>query len=340
MTFMDTHTTTPLIVDTHAHVYPARALDFLESIGTDPATTRIARNLRASDEPEEMAARLEMMDAAGVDVQVLSATPQVPLVADPEQGAAAARRLNDIYAEILADYPSRFLAYGAIAFNHPDKALEEIERLDSLGPGFVGVAINTLLPDPALAIADPRFEPIFEELDRRGSILYIHPTGSGAHSAPMTEHNLVWVNGAPVEDAIATLHLLKADIPNRYPNLRIHIAHLGGDLPFLARRIEDNYEDWNAFPASPAATLRKMWFDAANFGTGSLRLAADIYDPRKLLVGSDYPYFQDAKYTRAVQHIRDTGLGEATTAGILGGNAAELYGEALSDLTAARRDGN
>ena len=53
------------------------------------------------------------------------------------------------------------------------------------------------------------------------------------------------------EDAIATLHLLKADIPHKYPNIRFHIAHLGGDLAFLAQRIEDNYEDWDSFEHSP-----------------------------------------------------------------------------------------
>ena len=59
------------------------------------------------------------------------------------------------------------------------------------------------------------------------------------------------INGAPVEDAIAVLQLLKADIPARFPGVRLHIAHLAGDLAFLAQRIEDNDEDWKAFAPSP-----------------------------------------------------------------------------------------
>ncbi len=59
-----------------------------------------------------------------------------------------------------------------------------------------------------------------------------------------------------MEDATAVLQLLKEDIPNRYPHIRFHIAHLGGDVPFLTQRIEDNFEDWSAFPHSPAQTLR------------------------------------------------------------------------------------
>ena len=61
-----------MIIDSHAHVYPADYLDRLERIGVDPATTQVARDLRASSEPEDIAARLRQMDDAGVDVQVLS----------------------------------------------------------------------------------------------------------------------------------------------------------------------------------------------------------------------------------------------------------------------------
>ena len=190
--------------------------------------------------------------------------------------------------------------------------------------------MNTLLDDPAIALTDERFYPVFEELDRRRSIVYIHPTGNGVYAPPISAHQLTWVNGAPVEDAVAALHLLKADYPNKFPNLRFHIAHLGGDIPFLAQRIQDNYEDWQAFPASPKETLRKMWFDAANFSGGSLRLAADVYDPAKILVGSDYPYFQNEKYTRAVEYIRASGLPERSVDDILGNNAAALYGDEIT----------
>ncbi|WP_166906009.1 amidohydrolase family protein [Mycobacterium sp. DL440] len=322
-------TTARPVIDTHAHVYPARYLDKLEVIGVAPHSTAIARNLRASDEPEDMRARLAMMDAAGVGIQVLSATPQVPLVVDADAAAEAARMVNDIYAQILADHPGRFLAYGAVQFNHPDEALEAISYcLDELG--FVGVAINTLLPDPGAAITDKRFAPVFAELNRRASIVYIHPTGNGAYSRPISDHGLTWVNGAPTEDSIAVLHLLKGNYPNIYPDLRFHVAHLGGDIPFLAQRIEDNYEDWGAFPASPRETLRRMWFDAANFSAGALRLSAEVYDPRRILAGSDYPYFQDEKYIRAFTYIREAGLPDEAIRDILGGNATQLYGERVA----------
>lgn len=147
------------------------------------------------------------------------------------------------------------------------------------------------------------------------------------------------VTGAPVEDALAVLHLLKADIPDRFPRIRFHIAHLGGDLPFLARRLEDNYEDWDAFGSSPRASLRRMWFDAANFHGPSLRLAMETLDPHRIMCGSDYPYFQDEKYTRAVQYIRDAGISRAAARDVLADNARRFYGTALTGTTAPAIDG-
>lgn len=147
----------------------------------------------------------------------------------------------------------------------------------------------------------------------------------------MLEHNLTWVNAAPMEDAIATLHLLKADYVNKYPQIKFHIAHLGGDLPFLAQRIEDNYEDWDSFPVSPRESLKKMWFDAANFFGPSLVMAHDhVYDPDRILMGSDYPYFQEDKYTRAVTYITESGLPDSEVVKILSTNARGLYGDVFS----------
>ncbi|WEB56731.1 hypothetical protein [Winkia neuii] len=98
------------VIDTHAHVYPAKYLDFLEQIGVDPDSTAIARDMNASDEDEQMAARIRMMGQAGVDVQVLSATPQLPQVDKADEADEAARMVNDIYAGLIRKYPGRFLA--------------------------------------------------------------------------------------------------------------------------------------------------------------------------------------------------------------------------------------
>lgn len=310
-------------IDTHAHVYPAWYLDRLEEIGVPPQSTGIARGLGADTTDHDLSTRFDWMDRAGVGLQVLAVTPQVPSGPDAASSLALARDINDGYARLVREHPDRFLAYGTLPLPHIEESLAEIPRMfDQLG--MAGVSLTTLAG--GLSLASDQLSPVWEALDARGAVVNVHPTGCGARSPMITEHRLEWVNGAPVEDATATLHLLKADVPRRFPRLRFHIAHLGGDLPFLAQRIEDNYTDWSAFPASPNSTLRTMWFDAANFHTPSLRLASDTLGADRILAGSDHPYFQQEKYLRAFDYIRQAPLPAQDVEAMLAGNAAAIYG--------------
>ncbi len=128
------------MIDTHAHVYPAEYLDLLERCGTDSSSTVVvvARNLRAGSNGTDIGAWLHMMDAASVQMQVLSASPQLPQL--DRQADAAARMINDTYAALIARYPGRFLAYVATPLSHIDAAIEEAGRaLDKLG--FAGITL-------------------------------------------------------------------------------------------------------------------------------------------------------------------------------------------------------
>lgn len=310
-------------IDTHAHVYPARYLEFLVAHGRSESAVAIARGLGADSGASDMAARIEWMDRAGVAMQVLAVTPQSPYLPARQDAVAAARMINDEYARIMAEYPGRFVAYGALPLPHVEASVAEAKRVLAM-PGFVGISMSTVIDEDAFLDAE-WLEPVWEVLDSCQAVVNIHPTGCGALSPMISGARLEWVNGAPVEDATATLQLLKADVPRRFPNITFHVAHLGGDLPFLAQRIEDNFEDWGAFPASPLAQLRHMYFDAANFHEPSLRLAAETFGFEQLLAGSDYPYFQEEKYVRAFSYIRDSLLAGDAVEAILHGNAQRLY---------------
>lgn len=312
------------IIDTHAHVYPSAHLDAIERLGVDPASTKIARGLRADASAEDIAVRLQWMDRAGVEAQVLSVQPQGAFGGDAEAVAAAAREVNDLYAQLIETYAGRFFAYAHLPLPHVEQSLQELQRVLAI-PGFVGVSVPTVFPD-RMILSDERLDPVWAALDEEGTVVNVHPTGSGACSPLLADTGLAWVNGAPVEDATAVLHLLKASIPTRFPRIRFHVAHLGGDLAFLAQRIEDNYEDWGAFESSPRAEMRRMWFDAANFHEPSLRLAAETYGTGRILPGSDHPYFQEEKYVRAFDYIRTSHLPQEDVQRILTENVHGLYG--------------
>ncbi|CAM3834637.1 amidohydrolase family protein [Corynebacterium frankenforstense] len=310
-------------IDTHAHVYPDDYLDYLGAHGAPEGSTEIAKGMGADSGAEDMKARLEWMDRAGVEAQVLAVTPQSPALPEAEHAAYAARMINERYIDIAEAYPGRFHCYAALPLPHLDAALEELEWIDDSGR-FCGVGL------PALSAGRPYLsegylDPVWSFLDEREMVVNIHPTGCGANSQWLLDHRLEWVNGAPVEDATATLELLKADVPRRFPKITFHVAHLGGDLPMLAQRIEDNYEDWDAFPASPNETLRRFYFDAANFHEPSLALAAETFGLTQLIAGSDFPYFQREKYVRAFDYVRTSRFSDEEKQQILRKNAERLF---------------
>jgi predicted TIM-barrel fold metal-dependent hydrolase len=307
-------------IDTHAHLWPVEYLDFLEKNGS--TGTPVARNIRATDSAEDLKARFAMMDAAGVQMQVLSASPQILQTEDAAACLTAAKMINDTYARLVGQYPDRFMAYGAVPLPHVDEAIAEARRcVEELG--FLGISLNTLVANKT--IADPAYLPFYAEMDRLGAVIYIHPTGCGTLSPMVNDFRLEWVVGAPFEDSLAALQLLKADIPHKFPNIKFHVAHLGGVVAFLMQRIEDNYTGWKAFPRSPTAELKKMWFDTANFHGPALRCIADTFGTDKLLLGSDFPYFQDELYTRIVTYIEESKLPRETCEAILSGNVRRLY---------------
>ncbi|MGV3061871.1 amidohydrolase family protein, partial [Streptococcus hyovaginalis] len=112
----------------------------------------------------------------------------------------------------------------------------------------------------------------------------------------------------------------------RFPHLKFHIAHLGGGISFQMQRILDNYEDWDSFDHNPLKTLQEhFWFDTANFLEASLLHSHQILGKHRLLAGSDFPYFQDEKYSRAISYIQKADLSEQDKRLILSQNALELY---------------
>ncbi len=115
---------------------------------------------------------------------------------------------------------------------HIDESIAELGRaLDELG--MAGVVMNTTILGQALA--EPRFEPIFAELNRRGAVLYLHPAGNSACTPLIKDFSLTWMVGAPVEDTISTMQLITRGIPSRYPDVKIINSHrlvLGTDFPY------------------------------------------------------------------------------------------------------------
>ena len=309
-------------IDVHAHYWTDDYLDLLVDLGkTDTGTQR---GLGAGG-GEELDARLRLMDRAGVDMQVLSASPQLPHSEDRDKAVAAARFVNDQYAALVERHPDRFRAFAATPMPHIDASIAELGRaLDELH--MAGVTMNTTVLGHALA--EPRYEPVFAELDRRAAVLYLHPAGNSACTPLIGEYHLTWMVGAPVEDTISVMHLITRGVPSRYPRIKIINSHLGGALPMLLQRADNQYQ-WEApdTPERPSTAARRMWYDTVGHGhVPALRCAIDSLGAGWLLLGTDFPYEAGDVFVRAIDYITDPHITEDEANAILEGNATALFG--------------
>ena len=184
-------------IDVHAHLWSERYLDLLVRLGN--SRTAVHRGLGAGATDDELRKRFDLMDAAGIRLQILSVTPASPHFEQRADAVEAARLANDEYAAMTRRFPDRFRAFAALPLPHTEAALAELGRsFDELG--MVGAAVTTsVLGRP---LSDVVFHPIYAELNRRKSVLYIHPAGCGAESPLINEHRMVWSVGAPIEDTI------------------------------------------------------------------------------------------------------------------------------------------
>jgi hypothetical protein len=112
--------------------------------------------------------------------------------------------------------------------------------------------------------------------------------------------------GAPVEDTISVMQLITRGIPSRYPDIKIINSHLGGALPMLLQRADNQYL-WESpdTPELPSTAARRMWYDTVGHGhVPALRCAVDSFGADRLLLGTDFPYEAGDIFVRRRLHLR------------------------------------
>ena len=120
-----------MIVDVHAHYFPQAYSELLLRIGgrsLPEAARPLTARPRRRDDPANIQARLQQMDEAGVQMQVLSPAASPPYADAEADAVAAARFINDSYARLAQQYPGRLAAFVSLPLPHIDAALREIGR--------------------------------------------------------------------------------------------------------------------------------------------------------------------------------------------------------------------
>jgi predicted TIM-barrel fold metal-dependent hydrolase len=257
------------------------------------------------------AERIRLMDAAGIDVQVLSHVgPGVQILADEqaELAVAVCREVNDWLAEVIAAYPARLAGFAMLPTQSPAHAAEELERTVR-DLGFKGALINGHTNGRYLD--EPSFEVLLGTAESLGVPIYIHPTDppqtvSDVYYAPF-DSALVPTWGWPVETGTHLLRLICSGVFDRHPNLKIIVGHMGELLPYCFTRLNVGLTmaGWLSAPEShgePSAGMRNnvgYYLRENVFITSSGVFDVPVFDCARAMLGLDnlmfsvdYP-FQD-----------------------------------------------
>jgi aminocarboxymuconate-semialdehyde decarboxylase len=269
--------------------------------------------------------RLRDMDAAEVDVQVLSATPQTYLYGqDASLAAACAAIQNDQIAKLVAAQPDRFLGIATLPMQAPERAADELRRaVRTLG--LRGAMIGSNVQGNNLD--DPALEPIWAAAAALDALLLIHPvTVAGADR--LRSYYLANLIGNPLDTTIAAACLVFGGVLDRHPDLKVLLVHGGGFVPYQAGRW---VHGWHVRPEpkinlkqSPEPWIERFYYDTILHSVERLEFLVRSAGAARVLLGSDYPY--DMGTSECVRQVRALSIPAADKAIMLGTQAWSLLG--------------
>ena len=235
---------------------------------------------------------LETYEKYGIETGMLSISSPGVHYGDDAAARRLARKVNDAGAEAVTKHPKRFGLFAVLPMPDVDGSLEEIGyAMDTLHADGIGLKTNA----HGIYLGDKKFDSIFDELNRRKAVIFIHPTSPSCwqqcamgYPAPMLEF--------PFETARAVTNLIFSGTLERCPDISVIIPHNGGTVPILAGRISAVGAALRLGPpgARDAMTyLRRLYYDTAMSGTGlSIASMLQLIDSSHVVYGSDWPWYR------------------------------------------------
>lgn len=321
-------------IDIHTHGLPQRfprlgqryAGDWPDLVPHDSCSAQITvggQPFRSIDSRcWDPAHRIEDMDAEGVAAQVVSPIPVTFCYGLPAEGVEELSRVqNEWIAELVREHPGRFAGLGTVPLQNPERAAGMVTAISELG--LAGVEIGSNIAGEPLDT--PGMDEFFAACAETDAVVFIHPYAS--LDGRLARHGLAYSIGMTTETAAAAATLVLGGILDRYPTIRIVLAHGGGAFLAMLPRIDRCTATLPGIegPAEmPSAYANRFWYDSLVYSPKSLRGLIEEVGADRVMVGTDYPFPIGERPAGA--GVAAAALGTVDTAAIYENTAAELFG--------------
>jgi len=275
--------------------------------------------------------RIAQMDAAGIDMQVVSLTAPGVEQLEAAEAVELARDTNDALGEAIAKQPTRLSGFAALPTASPDKAAQELERRVR-GQKFAGAIING--HNRGRYLDNKFFWPILESAEQLGAPIYLHPTrppqpvidASFSGFSPLVSETFSgpgW--GWHIETAVHVIRLILGGVFDRFPNLQIAIGHLGEGLPGMFQRLDVMAPAVTKLKRPVTAYLREnihYTFSGFFFPPTFLALLLELGGVDRMMFSVDHPYQSMAEGRAFLEQLP---VSAADKERIAHGNAEKLF---------------
>ena len=327
------------MIDMHTHWKPAEVVDALRARTKEPRIVRngdgeeVLKSGRMGDEPlatafDDVAFHLARMDRQGVETSVLSVLGSFCWIESQPVAVSLplCRRVNDRFSAICAEHPGRFAAFAALPLTDLSAAAAELERAMGL-PGMLGAQLpgNFFLTRTDAEAA----RPLLEVANRHHAVLFIHHGPRPGDAFPKVAggtDNARRRNGtldmqASLSSVMVTLCL--TDLLAAYPDVRIVVHNLGGNIPFEVERMDHRCLLDTPEEELPSARFRRagVYVDCNSFGPRAIEAAVALSGAERIVCGTDGTAF-GVDWTRKA--LEDAQIGDAARELILHRNAAAM----------------
>ena len=297
-------------IDVHHHMLPPFYMD-LRRKDTNTASMPAWSPAKSLDD----------MGQNGVTTALLSLAVSGLTFDAGESGRSLARKSNDFGAQLVVDHPGSYGLLAALPLPDPQGSLVEIEyALDTLHAD--GIALLSSYGDKWLG--DPAYVPVFEELNRRKAVVFVHPNAPNC-CATLMPHVPASAIEFPFDTTRAIESLLLNGTFSHFPNIKFIFSHGGGAMPMLANRMA------RLFPKDAAAQipngvlyeLKRQYYDTASASNPtSLSALSNIVASSQILFGSDFPFLSTQETS---SDLMNSGLPGKTLEAIYRDNAVRLF---------------